>query len=214
MRTRCCCSAFAAVLQTQVGPSIVVDYYTKQWFGGGGEIGTKMSEDPLQRQLRIDTWKGLSTLRDKGLIHNIGVSNFNIQHMQEIQALDLAPIATNQMQVHPWAPEWSRAIVRYCHENRIVVTGYFSLGGTDNKHKTLELEVLSEIARAHDRRPAQILLRWSLQKNISIIPGTGNPRHMAENLGTYGFSLSDADMAKLDAMSALPVKESFVFFDL
>eukprot|EP00746_Dinoflagellata_sp_MGD_P080043 gnl/MRDRNA2_/MRDRNA2_320016_c0_seq1.p1 gnl/MRDRNA2_/MRDRNA2_320016_c0~~gnl/MRDRNA2_/MRDRNA2_320016_c0_seq1.p1 ORF type:complete len:225 (+),score=36.33 gnl/MRDRNA2_/MRDRNA2_320016_c0_seq1:97-675(+) len=189
-------------------------YYYSKFTAGGGDLSVKMGDAPENRQARIDTWKGLSTLWDKGLIRNLGVSNFNIGYMKEIEALKLAPIAANQMQYHPWAPDWIKEIVSYCHQNRIVVTGYFSLGGWDHKRKALELEVLDDIAKAHGRRPAQVLLRWSLQKNVSIIPGTGNHKHMSDNLATYGFSLSDADMARLDGMSSLPISKDFIFFDL
>merc|ERR1712110_210072 len=125
--------------------------------------------------------------------------------MKEIQDLELAPIAANQMQFHPWVPDWMKDIVAYCHKNNIVVTGYFSLGGDNNKGKALNLETLNDIAKAHGRRPAQILLRWSLQSNVSIIPGTGNHKHMADNLGTYGFTLSDVDMERLNGMASLPI---------
>merc|ERR1712079_155417 len=103
-------------------------------------------------------------------------------------------------------------LVQFCHQNRIVVTGYFSLGGFDRKDKAMDLETLGEVAKTHGRRPAQILLRWSLQKNVSIIPGTGNHKHMADNLDTYGFKLSDADMTKLDSMSSLPIAKDFMVF--
>merc|ERR1719499_20831 len=98
----------------------------------GGEGGTtKLASGPEMRNLRLESWTGLSTLKTKGLIRNLGVSNFNIDQMKEIQALQLAPIAANQMQFHPWAPDWMKEIVEYCHQNKIVVTGYFSLGGFD-----------------------------------------------------------------------------------
>merc|ERR1719382_1219482 len=98
-------------------------------------------------------------------------------------------------------------IVEFCQENRIVVTGYFSLGGFNQKDKAMDVGPLNDVAKAHGRRAAQILLRWSLQKNVSIIPGTGNPKHMADNLAIYEFSLSEAEMAKLDSMASLPVAQ-------
>lgn len=186
-------------------------------FVGGPVVGEDPSElhldSMVQVKLRVDTWKGLSTLRESGLIRNLGVSNFNIKQMKEIQDLKLAPIAANQLQYHPWAPENQKKIVQYCHENKIVVTGYFSLGGEDKSGKVLELDALNDIAKAHGRRPAQILLRWSLQKNVSIIPGTGSHKHMADNLATYSFALSDTDMERLDSMASLPISEQFHFFD-
>lgn len=190
----------------KLNPMIIVKY-----LAGGKEF--KLGDDPEMVGYRTDTWKGLSTLREKGLIRNLGVSNFNIKQMKEIQSLRLAPIAANQMQYHPWVPQLIKDAVNYCHEHKIVVTGYFSLGGHDNKRKAFELETLNDIAKQHGRRQAQVLLRWSLQKNVSIIPGTGNAKHMADNLGTYGFSLSDEDMKRLDSMSSLPIAKDFFIMD-
>jgi len=195
----------------QISATGIVNFYWSKMLGGG--IDVKLSQEPQQVKLRTDTWRGLSTLRDKGLIRNIGVSNFNIKHMADIQALKLAPIAANQMQYHPWLPDWMKEIVDFCHQHKIAVTGYFSLGGWDHKNKALEIQGLNEIAKSQGKRPAQILLRWSLQKNVSIIPGTGNPEHMVENLGTYGFSLTAAEMAQLDSMSSLPISKDFMFID-
>eukprot|EP00928_Gymnodinium_smaydae_P066297 TRINITY_DN49333_c0_g1_i1.p1 TRINITY_DN49333_c0_g1~~TRINITY_DN49333_c0_g1_i1.p1 ORF type:complete len:396 (-),score=70.72 TRINITY_DN49333_c0_g1_i1:203-1342(-) len=197
----------------QLSPMFIAKYYKNKLLGGGGGMGLKLSNAPEMVELRVETWKGLSTLKAEGVVRNIGVSNFNIQHMKQIQDLKLAPIAANQLQFHPWAPEFLKDIVSYCHQNKIAVTGYFSLGGFDHKEKALGLDTLNQIAKSHGRRPAQILLRWSLQKNVSIIPGTGNHKHMADNLGTYGFSLSDAEMKDLDGMASLPLAEDFMFFD-
>lgn len=194
-------------------PELIGKFFYAKYMSGGNMM-MKMGNDPYQQQLRVDTWKGLSTLREKGLIRNLGVSNFNVAYMKELQDLKLAPIAANQIQFHPWAPAWIKEIVSYCHQQRIAVTGYFSLGGLDHKDKALELESLNDIAKAHGRRPAQILLRWSLQKNVSIIPGTGNHKHMSDNLATCGFSLTAADMDRLDNMASLPISEDFLFFDL
>jgi len=194
----------------QIEPSLLTKYYMGKLLGGKS-VDSKLGSDPEVRQLRLEAWKGLSTLWKEGLIRNLGVSNFNIEHMKEVQALKLAPISANQMQFHPWAPDWMKSIKAFCEENKIAVTGYFSLGGFDNKDKTMDLTPLNEVAKAHGRRTAQILLRWSMQKNVAIIPGTGNPKHMADNLGTYGFSLTDEDMAKLDSMASL--SENFMFFD-
>mmetsp|Transcript_91677 Transcript_91677/g.163172 ORF Transcript_91677/g.163172 Transcript_91677/m.163172 type:complete len:367 (+) Transcript_91677:69-1169(+) len=181
-----------------------LDFILRKVFGGDKGLNE-------MRQLRMDTWKGLSTLRDQGRIRNLGVSNFDIKQMQEVQSLGLAPIAAHQMQYHPWVPDWLKETVSYCHQHQIVITAYFSLGGMDNKQKAFEIEALNKIASSHGKRPAQVLLRWSLQKNVSIIPGTGNPKHMRENLATYGFSLSDDEMQRLDSMSSLPLADDFFY---
>eukprot|EP00931_Biecheleriopsis_adriatica_P091585 TRINITY_DN65469_c0_g1_i1.p1 TRINITY_DN65469_c0_g1~~TRINITY_DN65469_c0_g1_i1.p1 ORF type:complete len:379 (+),score=63.67 TRINITY_DN65469_c0_g1_i1:42-1178(+) len=197
----------------QINVGFFMKIIQKKLLGSGGGIAGESSESENVK-LRAETWKGLSTLRERGLYRNIGVSNFKIEHMKEIQALHLAPIAANQMQFHPWVPVWMKEIVDFCQRENIVVTGYFSLGGFDHKNKLLQLEVVNGIAKSHERRPAQILLRWSLQKGVSIIPGTGNHRHMSDNLGTYGFELSKEEMDRLDGLSSLPLSEDFMYFDL
>lgn len=189
----------------KLGAQVLFKYYT------GSDKNMKIGDDPMQVKLRADTWRGLSEVRKKGLIKNLGVSNFNIKQLKEIQALNLAPIAANQMQYHPWVPNWMKEVVSFCHENKIIVTAYFSLGGHNHKTKAMDVETLNDIAKSHGRRPAQILLRWSLQKGASIIPGTGNHKHMAENLATYSFSLSDEDMQRLDNMSSHPISKGFTF---
>lgn len=163
---------------------------------------------------RAESWRALSGLRGKGLIKDVGVSNFNIVQMKELQALDLAPIAANQLQYHPWAPEFQKEIVAYCHQHAIVVTAYFSLGGLMGKDKALKIEVLNHIAKAHSKTPGQVLLRWAIENNVSVIPGTGNPKHMRENLDIYSFSLSREDMARIEALSSDPIAHNFMFFEL
>merc|ERR1719215_1158246 len=110
----------------------------------------KFGSDPKNVDLRLSTWKGLSKLGQEGLVRNLGVSNFGIEHMQQIQALKLAPIAANQMQYHPWAPTWMKEIAAFCRRHRIVVTGYFSLGGLDQKEKAMDVATVGEIAKAHE----------------------------------------------------------------
>eukprot|EP00971_Amphidinium_carterae_P166706 3303664-Amphidinium_carterae.1 len=130
----------------QIQPALLGKYYLGKLLGGSA-VDAKLGSDPTVQQLRLEAWKGLSTLWKEGLIRNLGVSNFNIEHMKEVQDLKLAPISANQMQFHPWAPDWLKAIKAYCQENNIVVTGYFSLGGFDNKDKTTNLDALTEVSK-------------------------------------------------------------------
>jgi len=193
----------------KLGPGLL---WSLKFPGESDEFSSQSCKN--QVQCRKETWQGLSEAREKGLVRNVGVSNFKINHLQEIEALNLAPIAVNQIQYHPWAPEWLKETIEYCHQKKIAVTGYFSLGGAQTKDKAMEQQALNDIAKVHNRRTAQILLRWSLQKNVSIIPGTGKPPHMKENLATYGFELTDEQMKTIDGMSSLPISDDFFFFDI
>mmetsp|Transcript_97671 Transcript_97671/g.157522 ORF Transcript_97671/g.157522 Transcript_97671/m.157522 type:complete len:432 (+) Transcript_97671:33-1328(+) len=157
------------------------------------------------KECREQTWAALSKAREQGLIKELGVSNFRIYHLKELQKMDLAPVAVNQLQFHPWIPGWQQDIVDYCIEHKIALTGYHSLGGTLNKGKSLSSDTLTDIASKVKRSPASILQRWAIQKNVSVIPGSGNPHHMKENLEVFSFELSDADMARIDELKKDPI---------
>jgi len=154
---------------------------------------------------REQTWRALAAARDRGLIKNLGVSNFGTQHFEEFKksgALKAAPIAVDQLVYNPWVPEWEKDIVKYCLENDIVMTGYFSLGGSHSTGSTLAWDVIADIAKQHNKSTAQVLFRWSLQHGVAVIPGTGRPKHMKDNIQLYDFSLSEAEMAIIDKLGA------------
>lgn len=161
---------------------------------------------------REETWKTLSKIRNEGLVKNVGVSNFNIRQLKEIQALKLAPIASHQMEYNLWAPDHTVEVFEYCQQNKIAVTAYSSLGGIFQNAKTKTIDKLNEIANAHDKSVFQIMLRWALQKNAAVIPGTGNPKHMVENLDVYKFKLSKEEMSQLDALRSDEKMKEFYYF--
>ena len=174
-----------------------------------GECGEKGLSDT---ECRVETWKGLSKARANGMVRNIGVSNFDQVQMEEIMNLNLAPIANNQSQYNPWVPDWQEATFQFCQKNNIAVTAYASLGSFMQKAKAFStIESLNEIANAHGRSVAQVLLRWALQKNAIVIPGTGNPKHMKENLSVYDFKLTANDMNKIHSLRDDPVAKEFFY---
>lgn len=129
------------------------------------------------KDCRKDTWKALSELRKQGIIKNAGVSNFPVWTLKELAELegpdDIAPIANNQFQWNPWAPQEWVDTVQYCHENGIAITAYNSLGGSLESHKAHDIEVLTSLSKKYNRSVAQIMLRWSIQIGTAVIPGTG-----------------------------------------
>jgi len=164
-------------------------------------------------ECRIDTWTSLSkNAYDTKLVKNLGVSNFNKGQMQELQSLGLAPIAANQFQYNPFAPSWRHDVFDFCQKNNIAVTAWASLAGTMMEtSKILNVDVLKGIAEKYNKRVASILLRWPLQLGASVIPGSGNPKHMRENLGVYDFELSEVDMNTLNAIRDSPRANDFSF---
>lgn len=154
---------------------------------------------------REQTWRSLAAARVKGLIKNLGVSNFGLSHFEEFKnsgLLKLAPIAVNQLAYNPWVPQWEKEIVKYCQANDIAMTGYFSLGGAHSTGSTLDWDVISDIGKKYSKSTAQVLFRWSLQHDAAVIPGTGKPKHMKDNIQLYDFVLTEAEMAKIDKLGA------------
>ncbi|GKY90904.1 hypothetical protein MPSEU_000064300 [Mayamaea pseudoterrestris] len=160
---------------------------------------SECSEKKLSnKQCREETWRALDELRQQGLLRNIGVSNFGKHHLQELQEMKLpSPIAVNQITYNPWAPDYQVETFEYCQEQNIAVTAYASLGGFLQKSKAESTVVLSELSESYNKTVAQIMLRWAIQKGAAVIPGTGNPKHMRENLAAYEFEISEDDMKRI-----------------
>jgi len=149
---------------------------------------------------RQETWMALQRARTRGRIRHLGVSNFGARQMEEIMALDSAPITANQFEYHPWVPNKHRETAEWCHRHGIAVTAYGSMGSARMASQMMMQDALKQIGEMHRKTPGQVLLRWAVQKNISVIPGTSNPKHMSENLNIFDFRLGDAEMAALDGV--------------
>lgn len=163
---------------------------------------------------RKETWKALSELRERGLLRNVGVSNFVVSHLKEIQSVENgAPVANNQIAFNPWTPPHVSETFQYCKEHGIAVTAYSSLGGTMQHAQAQTVDTLQTLADKYDKTVAQIILRWVLQVGAAVIPGTGNPKHMKENLAIYDYELSEDDMAKVDALKHDEEAKKFFHMD-
>ncbi|KAL7473750.1 hypothetical protein ACHAXS_014496 [Conticribra weissflogii] len=149
---------------------------------------------------RRETWEGLSEMREKGYVRNLGVSNFSVRHLMELAGIG-APIANNQIAFNPFVPEEIMESVSYCKKNNITVTAHSPLGGLADKDKAMLHGVLNDISSNHNnRKVSQIMLRWAMQLGFAVIPGTGDPDHMVENLGIYGFELDRNEMNAIDRL--------------
>ena len=140
-------------------------------------------------------WKALIKLREEGLVRSIGVSNFHIHHLKEIEEATGVIPAVNQVELHPWLTQ--KELIAYCQEKGIQVEAYSPLMGG----KLGEEEALSEIAAAYGKTPAQIVLRWHLQNKIIIIPKSVHDYRIRENADLYDFELKDSDMKRIDALN-------------
>jgi len=143
----------------------------------------------------IETWEALCELKDSGRTRSIGVSNFTVEHLERvIDATGVVP-AVNQIELHP---EFQQRELREFHRERGIATEAWSPLG---KGRVMEHPVIGELAAAHGRTPAQVVLRWHLQLGNIVIPKSVTPSRIEENFRLFDFELGEEEMdrlAKLD----------------
>ena len=128
----------------------------------------------------------------KGLIKTVGVSNFGVEHLEAMKNSGRPLPQVNQIELHPWCTQ--EAIVDWCKKNGVVVVGYSPL--TQTKH--FDDEIVKELTEKYSKTPAQILIRYSIQKGFVTIPKTIRPERIEENSNVFDFSLSQEEMDRFD----------------
>ncbi|KAF9584527.1 hypothetical protein BGW38_006136 [Lunasporangiospora selenospora] len=149
---------------------------------------------------RKQSWKALETLHAQGIVKSIGVSNYGVAHLKEI--LDSDPVVrpvVNQIEIHPWLqrPE----LFAFCEENNIALEAYSPL---TQGHKLGDADLV-RIASKYSKTPAQILIRWCLQRNFIVIPKSASKERIQQNANVFDFEIEKEDMDLLNS-----VDENFV----
>ena len=139
-------------------------------------------------------WPGMEQAREAGYARSIGVSNFSAGELRQLLATATVPPVVNQVQFSPY--EYRKALLESCRQNGIALEAYSPLG--TGRHLTSH--TVTQIAQRHGRTPAQVLLRWCLERDIPVIPKSTHRERIAENAQLFGFRLPDEDMAELDAL--------------
>jgi len=141
----------------------------------------------------ISTWKTFERLQAAGKVRSIGVSNFKPAHLERLLAeTDVVP-AVNQIQL---SPAITRAAARgFNARHGIITESYSPLGGSGAG--LLGAPVLAQLGEKYDKTPAQLVLRWHIEQGLAVIPKSGNPERMRENLDIFDFSLDAQDLAEL-----------------
>ena len=150
-----------------------------------------------------DAYRALEALLADGKVRAIGVSNFMVDHLTALlEGANIVP-AVNQIEVHPYFSQ--RQVQTFGAEHGILAQAWSPIGGItfyrDGKHgSTLQDPVIGEIAEAHGRTPAQVMLRWHLQQGRSAIPKSTRPARIAENIDVFDFELTGEQLAAIDAL--------------
>ena len=140
----------------------------------------------------VDTWRAFEKLLADGRVRSIGVSNFEIPHLQRLMSeTDVVP-TVNQIELHPQFPQDE---LREFHAEHGILTE--SWGPLGQGKGLLEDPNIVEVARRKDRTPAQVVLRWHVQLGCIVIPKSVNPDRIQENIDLFDFELDDADMAEI-----------------
>ena len=152
------------------------------------------------------TWAAMEACVDKGLARYIGVSNFSIRKLEDLISKARIMPAMNQVELHPFLEQ--QMLVRFCQEHRIEVTAYSPLGSmgrdlylrSENEPNLLDNGIIGEIAHKHAVTPAQVLIQWSVQRGVYVIPKSSSPIRQKENLEAANLLLSVEDVDRISEL--------------
>ncbi|EIW62562.1 Aldo/keto reductase [Trametes versicolor FP-101664 SS1] len=156
-------------------------------------IDLMLIHSPLSdKERRLQTWKGLIEAKKQGKVRTIGVSNYGPKHLEEIREAGLETPSVNQVELHPLCQQ--KEIVEYCTKHGIIVEAYSPLirGKWTDK--------IVEIAKKYDKDPAQLLIRWSLQRKFVPLPKSSQPARVISNANIFDFEISEEDMSAINAL--------------
>lgn len=143
-----------------------------------------------------EAWKALEYLYKEGRVKSIGVSNFQVHHLQDLLGdAEIKPVI-NQIEFHPYLTQ--QKVREFCKENEIQVEAWSPLMAGNG---LLENEILKEIAVKYNKTVAQVVLRWDLQSQVVTIPKSTNERRLIENIDIFDFNLSSDDIDKIDSLN-------------
>ncbi len=148
------------------------------------------------RDLYLDSWRALIRLREEGRARSIGVSNFHEAHLRRIIDETGVIPAMNQIELHPWLPQ---AHLRDIDARLGIKTEAWSPLGSG---QLIDNPVIAQVAAKHDKSPAQVMIRWSIQLGNIVLPKSVTPVRIEQNIDVFDFVLDDADMAALATLES------------
>jgi D-xylose reductase len=180
------------------------DRYPPEWFYDPNAAEPKM--EAVNVPIR-ETWEAMEELHRSGLVKNIGICNFGCSLIRDLLSYATVRPSFLQVELHPLLTQ--EKLVRYCQQESIEVTAfsplggesYYSLGMAERSESTLEHSLIKEIASAHGKTPAQIHLRWAVQRGTAFVAKTSTPERLEENLSVFDFELSGDEMQSIAALN-------------
>jgi methylglyoxal/glyoxal reductase len=142
-----------------------------------------------------DTWRALEKVYAEGKVRAIGVSNFQIHHLEDLLSEAKIVPAVNQVEFHPYLTQ--KDLLRYCLEKGIQLEAWSPLG----QGNLLEHEILQGIAAKYGKTVAQVILRWDLQLGVVTIPKSVREARIIENADVFDFELSAEDIQAIDELN-------------
>ena len=182
----------------------IEERYPPEWLRNPGTPDPVMKRAPVPLH---ETWKAMEALVDKGLVKRIGVCNYNSALIHDLMSYARIKPAMLQIEAHPYLTQ--EKLIRCATDYDIDVTAfsplgaqsYFELNMAEAGESLLGAAAVMVAAQAHDKTPAQVLLRWGVQRGTAVIPKTTKPERMRENLAVDDFALSNAEMAAISSLN-------------
>ena len=143
----------------------------------------------------LNTWKDMEKILESGRALSIGVSNFEIRHLEELRRISGIVPVVNQIECHPLC--YPKELIEYCQANGIQVQAYAPLA----RGAYLDNDILCVLGTKYAHTPAQVGLRWAIQKGISVIPKSTHPERIASNARIFDFTIDQEDMDLLDTLN-------------
>lgn len=193
-----------------------LDLYLMHWglaiASDDEQTGRNMRGEPLDKNGFLitvpisvrETWEAMEVLVQKGLVKNIGVANFTAPMLVDLLSYAKILPAVNQIELHPYNAQTN--LVEFCQYKNIIVTAYSPLGRPGViKEIGTELLLIEDpnilaIAKTHGKSPAQVLIRWAMQRNTIVIPKSTNPENIKANINVFDFELSEQEMASISKL--------------
>ncbi|MFQ3800765.1 aldo/keto reductase [Staphylococcus equorum] len=143
----------------------------------------------------IETWKGMEALYESGKVKNIGVSNFNIEHLEVLKSQNSIKPVINQVEFHPYFTQ--QELRTYLDTESIYMESWSPLMNAE----ILTDETINAIAEEIGKSPAQVVIRWNIEHGVVTIPKSITPHRIEENINIFDFSLTANQMERIDALN-------------